>query len=170
MFALEVCIWINSNSMQIRFLASLNIHLGPHVSLPCCLWRAAWHRSCQAACHTRLSLTSRLPPRLQVLTPLDLGFVLIFNRTRRNLRLADSRMSPDLLRGTWQVDWWRSRRWWWRLRTASIRTRAVTTPRLRWLPTRAHTNWPRQEGYVPTSESRTQARTGKNTLKWQMND
>jgi hypothetical protein len=31
-------------------------------------------------------------------------------------------------------------------------------------------NWPRQEGYVPASESRTQARTGKNNLKLQMND
>jgi hypothetical protein len=26
-------------------------------------------------------------------------------------------------------------------------------------------NWPRQEGYVPASESRTQARTGKNNLE-----
>jgi hypothetical protein len=52
----------------------------------------------------------------------------------------------------------------------SVRTRAVTTPRLRWLSTRAHTNWPRQEGYVPASESRTQARTGKNNLELQMND
>jgi hypothetical protein len=34
----------------------------------------------------------------------------------------------------------------------------------------AHTNWPRQEGYVPTSELRTQARIGKNNLKMQMND
>jgi hypothetical protein len=33
-----------------------------------------------------------------------------------------------------------------------------------------HMNWPRQEGYVPTSESRTQARTGKNNLELQMND
>jgi hypothetical protein len=51
-----------------------------------------------------------------------------------------------------------------------VQTRAVTTPRLRWLPTRAHINWPCQEGYVPTSESRTQARTGKNNLKLHMND
>jgi hypothetical protein len=71
-------------------------------------------------------------------------------------------MSPDLLRGTGKsiggdlnVD---------------DQTRAVTTPRLRWLPTRAHTNWLRQEGYVPTSESRTKARTGKNNLELQMND
>jgi hypothetical protein len=49
-------------------------------------------------------------------------------------------------------------------------TRAVTTPRLRWLPTRAHMNWPRQEDYVPASESRTQARTRKNNLELQMND
>jgi hypothetical protein len=27
-------------------------------------------------------------------------------------------------------------------------------------------NWPRQEGYVPASESRTQARTWKNNLGW----
>jgi hypothetical protein len=52
----------------------------------------------------------------------------------------------------------------------SVRTRAVTTPRLRWLPTRAHTNWPCQEGYVPASESRTQARIGKNNLELQMID
>jgi hypothetical protein len=31
-------------------------------------------------------------------------------------------------------------------------------------------NWPRQEGYVPASELRTQARTGKNNLELQMND
>jgi hypothetical protein len=31
-------------------------------------------------------------------------------------------------------------------------------------------NWPRQEGYVPASESRTQVRTGKNNLELQMND
>jgi hypothetical protein len=43
--------------------------------------------------------------------------------------------------------------------------RAVTTPRLCWLPARAHMNWPRQEGYVPASESRTQARAGKNNLE-----
>jgi hypothetical protein len=49
-------------------------------------------------------------------------------------------------------------------------TRAVTTPRLRWLPTCAHTNWPRQEFHVPASESRTQARTGKNNVELQMND
>jgi hypothetical protein len=52
----------------------------------------------------------------------------------------------------------------------SVRTRAVTTPRLRWLPTRAHTNWPRQESYVPASKLRTQAGTGKNNLELQMND
>jgi hypothetical protein len=52
----------------------------------------------------------------------------------------------------------------------SVQTRAVTTPRLRWLPTRVHMNWPRQDGYVPASESRTQARTGKNNLELQMND
>jgi hypothetical protein len=33
-----------------------------------------------------------------------------------------------------------------------------------------HMNWPRQEGYVPASESRTQARTGKNNLELQIND
>jgi hypothetical protein len=55
-------------------------------------------------------------------------------------------------------------------RTASVRTRAVTIPRLRWLPTNAHTNWPRQEGYVRASELRTQARIGKNNLKLQMDD
>jgi hypothetical protein len=82
----------------------------------------------------------------------------------------DSRMSPDLLRGTGYVDWWRSRHWWWRLWTTSIRTRAVTTPWLRWLPTHVHMNWPRQEGYVLASESRTQARTGKNNLELRMND
>jgi hypothetical protein len=52
----------------------------------------------------------------------------------------------------------------------SVQIRAVTTPRLRWLPTRAHMNWPRQEGYAPASESRTQARTGKNNLELQMNN
>jgi hypothetical protein len=52
----------------------------------------------------------------------------------------------------------------------SVRTRAVTTPWLHWLPTRAHTNWPHQEGYVPASELRTQARTGKNNRELQMND
>jgi hypothetical protein len=31
-------------------------------------------------------------------------------------------------------------------------------------------NWHRQEGYVPASESRTQARTGKNNLELQMKD
>jgi hypothetical protein len=31
-------------------------------------------------------------------------------------------------------------------------------------------NWPHQEGYVPASESRTQARIGKNNLELQMND
>jgi hypothetical protein len=31
-------------------------------------------------------------------------------------------------------------------------------------------NWPRQEGYVLASESRTQARTGKKNLELQMND
>jgi hypothetical protein len=46
-----------------------------------------------------------------------------------------------------------------------FKTRAVTTPRLSWLPTRAHRNWPRQEGYEPASELRTQARTGKNNLE-----
>jgi hypothetical protein len=51
-----------------------------------------------------------------------------------------------------------------------FKTRAVTTPRLYWLPTRAHTNWPHQEGYVHASKSRTQARTGKNNLELQMND
>jgi hypothetical protein len=29
-------------------------------------------------------------------------------------------------------------------------------------------NWPHREGYVPASESRTQARTGKNNLELQM--
>jgi hypothetical protein len=57
-----------------------------------------------------------------------------------------------------------------RLRTASVRPHVVTTPLLRWLSNRAHTNWSRQEGYVPTSESRTQARIGKNNLELQMND
>jgi hypothetical protein len=33
-----------------------------------------------------------------------------------------------------------------------------------------HTNGSRQEGYVPTSELRTQARTGKNNFELQMND
>jgi hypothetical protein len=50
------------------------------------------------------------------------------------------------------------------------RIHAVTTPRLRWLLTRAYTNWPRQEGYVHVSESRTQPRTEKNNLELQMND
>jgi hypothetical protein len=31
-------------------------------------------------------------------------------------------------------------------------------------------NWPCQEGYVSTSESKTQARTEKNNLELQMND
>jgi hypothetical protein len=52
----------------------------------------------------------------------------------------------------------------------SVQTRAVTTPRLRWLPTHAHMNWPCQEGYVPASELRTQGRTGKDNLELQMND
>jgi hypothetical protein len=49
-------------------------------------------------------------------------------------------------------------------------TKAVTTPRLRWLPTRAHTNFPHQEGYVVACESRMQARIGKNNLELQIND
>jgi hypothetical protein len=57
-----------------------------------------------------------------------------------------------------------------RLRTALVRPHVVTTPLLRWLPNRVHTNWSRQEGYLPTTESRTQARTGKNNLELQMND
>jgi hypothetical protein len=61
----------------------------------------------------------------------------------------DSRMSSDLLRGTRYVNWWRSRRL---------------------LPTRAHMNWSHQEGYIPVSESITQARTEKNNLELQMND
>jgi hypothetical protein len=56
------------------------------------------------------------------------------------------------------------------LRTASVQTHAVTTPRLRWLATRAHTNWPCQESYVPANESGTQARTEKNNVELQMND
>jgi hypothetical protein len=79
-------------------------------------------------------------------------------------------MSPDLPRGTSKsiggdldVDDKGSEQ-------CRFKTRAVTTPRLHWLPTRAHTNWPRQEGYVPASKSRTQARTGKTNLKLQMND
>jgi hypothetical protein len=31
-------------------------------------------------------------------------------------------------------------------------------------------NWPHQEGYVPASKSKTQARTEKNNLELQMND
>jgi hypothetical protein len=31
-------------------------------------------------------------------------------------------------------------------------------------------NWPRQEGYVPASELRKQARIGKNNLELQMDD
>jgi hypothetical protein len=82
----------------------------------------------------------------------------------------DSRMSPDLPRGTSKSiggdlnvddEGYEQRR---------FKTRAVTTPWLCWLPTRAHTNWPRQEGYVPASESRTQARIEKNNLELQMND
>jgi hypothetical protein len=79
-------------------------------------------------------------------------------------------MSPDLLRGTSKsigedldVDDEGSEQ-------RRFKTRAVTTPRLRWLPTCEHTNWPCQEGYVPASKSRTQARTGKNNLELQMND
>jgi hypothetical protein len=74
----------------------------------------------------------------------------------------DSRMSPDLSRGTSKsiggdldVDDECSEQ-------CRFKTRAITTSRLRWLPTCAHTNWPCQEGYVPTSKSRTQARIGKN--------
>jgi hypothetical protein len=52
-------------------------------------------------------------------------------------------MSPDLLRGTSKSiggdldiddEGFEQRR---------FKTRAVTTPRLYWLPTRAHMNWPR---------------------------
>jgi hypothetical protein len=83
---------------------------------------------------------------------------------------ADSRMSPDLSRGTSKsiggdldVDDEGSEQ-------CRFETRAVTTPRLHWLPTYAHKNWPHQEGYVHASESRTQARTGIDNLELQMND
>jgi hypothetical protein len=79
--------------------------------------------------------------------------------------------------------------WWvlifWEVRSKSIggdldandegseqrRIHAVTTPQLHWLLTRAHTNWPRQEGYVHVSESRTPPRIEKKiNLELQMND
>jgi hypothetical protein len=42
---------------------------------------------------------------------------------------------------------------------------AITTPRLRWLSTRTHMSWPRQEGLSLHVQLRTQARTGKNATK-----
>jgi hypothetical protein len=45
------------------------------------------------------------------------------------------------------------------------RNLAITTPQLRWLPTCAHTSWPRQEGLFLQAQLRTQERTGKNTTK-----
>jgi hypothetical protein len=45
------------------------------------------------------------------------------------------------------------------------RNLAITTPRIHWLPIRAHTSWPHQEGLSLQVQSRTQARTGKNATK-----
>jgi hypothetical protein len=79
-------------------------------------------------------------------------------------------MSPDLLRGTGKsiggdldVDDESSEQRRFKLvqslHHGSVGYHPVHTP-----------NWSRQEGYIPASESRTQARTGKNNLKLQMND
>jgi hypothetical protein len=45
------------------------------------------------------------------------------------------------------------------------RNLTITTPWLCWLPTRVHTSCPHQEDLSLHAQSRTQARTGKNTTK-----
>jgi hypothetical protein len=47
--------------------------------------------------------------------------------------LFDERLVPDLPRGSGRS-------------IGGDRNLVITTPRLRWLPTYAHMNWPRQEG------------------------